>query len=91
MIMDPVKHVRRPRQKPDWRGPTLAMAGGVLALWLAAPAPAQMLLPAPEGAPQAIAFGNDPLLGFLARDSGTAGFRAAVAEAVARQDRKSVV
>ncbi len=60
------------------------MAGGVLALWLAAPARAQMLLPAPGGAPQAIDFGADPLLGLLSRDSGTGAFRAAVAEAVAR-------
>ncbi|GGE16179.1 hypothetical protein GCM10011529_23240 [Polymorphobacter glacialis] len=72
--------------------PTALLAGGFAALVMAAPVEAQALmraapmlvLPLPEGKPDAIDFGADPLLGFLAQGSDAAGFRAAIKAAVAQ-------
>ncbi len=87
MIMDRNHHRTRAKRKHHWQAlviwPAIWMTSGVLALALAAPAPAQLLLPAPGGNPQAIDFGHDPLLAQLAPAGDDDDFRAAVAAAVA--------
>ena len=62
------------------------MACGIMALELAAPGPvrAQLILPPPGQNPQAIDFAADPVLGFVTHEIAPGGFRAAIAEAVAR-------
>ncbi|MFZ4690035.1 MAG: TolC family protein [Polymorphobacter sp.] len=79
-----LKHDRRARPVGDPRLAMALMLGGVVALGLAAPVPAQLVLPPPGGAPQSIDFSADPLLGFLAAAAPPEVFRAGIVAAVAR-------
>lgn len=62
----------------------LLLAAGITALLLAAPAPAQLLLPLPQQNPQSIDFAADPLLAFVNAETPPDAFRQAIAAAVAR-------
>ncbi|OYU14247.1 MAG: hypothetical protein CFE37_12085, partial [Alphaproteobacteria bacterium PA4] len=72
---------KRQERKRDWKTPTLWMALGVAAMLLAAPAPAQLVLPVPGGDPQRIDFAGDPVLAFAAPGS-DGDFRVRIAAAV---------
>lgn len=72
---------KRQERKRDWKTPTLWMALGVAAVLLAAPAPAQLVLPTPGGDPQRIDFAGDPVLAF-AVPGADGDFRTRIAAAV---------
>lgn len=59
------------------------LAAGLAALIVAAPAPAQLVLPAPLADPRAIDFNADPVLRFMASGSAADDFRLRIAAAVA--------
>jgi adhesin transport system outer membrane protein len=66
-----------------WRG-VFWLTAGFAALLAAAPAPAQLVLPAPLEDPRAIDFAADPVLRFVATGAAADDFRLRIAAAVAR-------
>ena len=72
------------RATSDTRRGLLWLAAGFAALFAAAPAPAQLVLPAPLTDPRAIDFTTDPVLNFLTSPTPGDAFATAVAAAVIR-------